>query len=108
MKESPRDVQALSDLEPWINPAYTIDSEALYGRLREQARALSAGMYADAYARTYYNRATEYPLIWVTRAGVDERADSLLTCLRETESEGLAPGQFRVEEMQTLLDSARA
>ena len=108
VKESPRDVQALSDLEPWINPAYTIDSEALYGRLREQARALSAGMYADAYARTYYNRATEYPLIWVTRAGVDERADSLLTCLRETESEGLAPGQFRVAEMQTLLDSARA
>ncbi|MCD8317551.1 MAG: L,D-transpeptidase family protein [Paraprevotella sp.] len=57
--------------------------------------------YADKYSRKYYSSAA--PFLWITRSGIDERADTLLSYLEKTGGDGLPEGIFYVNEIRNEL-----
>ncbi len=62
-------------------------------------------MYADRYAREYYASGT--PFLWITRSGIDERADTLLAYLQKASLAGLRESDFYISELQTDLRRIR-
>lgn len=62
-------------------------------------------MYADEHTRKYY--ASSAPFLWITRSGIDEKADTLLTYLQKASLAGLRESNFYISELQTNLRRIR-
>lgn len=60
---------------------------------------------ADRYVRTYYRGGG--PMVWLTRLGIDERADSLLAQLAQVGRMGFSPRRFGADEIRADLRRAR-
>lgn len=89
--------------------AWNIEEYSLYsGKIRKEIHSLRlrpARMYADAYARSYY--ASNSPFLWITRSGVDARADSLLSYLRRHPATGIPEECFQLTEIEDCLRRIR-
>lgn len=62
-------------------------------------------MTADFRLRSYYLQ--DGPFLWIDRAGLDDRADTLLARLREVEQMGFSPRQFCIGEIEEDLKDVR-
>ena len=62
-------------------------------------------MLVDRRVKGYYLR--HRPLVWITRKGVDSRADTLLAYLREVDSIGFSEAKFRMPQIRRDLQRMR-
>jgi len=65
----------LDDLADWNIREYSLSSRKIRHEI-DSLRLLPLRMYADEYTRKYY--ASSAPFLWITRSGIDEKADTLL------------------------------
>ena len=63
-------------------------------------------MLVDRRVKGYYLR--HRPLVWITRKGVDSRADTLLAYLREVDSIGFSEAKFRMPQIRRDLQRMRS
>ena len=92
------------DFAEWNAEEYSLYSR----KIREEIhslRLMPSQMYADSYARRYY--ADNAPFLWITRSGIDERADTLLAYLRNHPATGLSETAFHISEIQDCLQRIR-
>ena len=64
----------LDDLADWNIREYSLSSRKIRHEI-DSLRLLPLRMYADEYTRKYY--ASSAPFLWITRSGIDEKADTL-------------------------------
>ena len=64
----------LDDLADWNIREYSLSSRKIRHEI-DSLRLLPLRMYADEYTRKYY--ASGAPFLWITRSGIDEKADTL-------------------------------
>lgn len=62
-------------------------------------------MYADYRVRNYYKKGGAY--IWITRQGIDGRADTLLAFLKNVTADGFSVEKFRVPQIEDDLNKLR-
>ena len=94
----------MKDIQEWILPKYSLKSR----HIRNQIDLLTqkeTTMYADAYTNKYYKEKGTF--IWITRHGIDEKADTLISYLKSMEDEGFKPSSFRVTEIEKDLHKLR-
>ena len=99
-------VQSLEDVQEWVRPEYAIESEAVYNEIGQQVASQPVRMYADSYTRQYYQ--TAQPLVWATRMGISNQADTLLTWMEKADDLGLSPEVFQVDTIRALHQQARS
>ena len=102
---SRRQARALADLQEWMRPEYIVDEECVRLEIKKCGEAWHHSMYTDAYAHRYYREGN--PLVWATRMGIDERADTLLDWLRQAEETGLGRNVFLIDTLDQLLRQLR-
>ena len=86
-------------------PAFVFDLKNIGRHLQEMAFEDHAAITADGKTRKYYLNNNK--LLWVDRAGVDHRADSLLTWLRDADGIGLSEKAFFVSAIERDLQRLR-
>lgn len=99
---SSRRMLSLDDLCQWVVPEYAINGERVKQEIMAQSEKERGKMYADAYARVYYNKGMG-PLVWITRMGLDAQADTLLSLLKTVGNEGLEGTVFHTDTLQHLM-----
>lgn len=71
-------------------------------------------MYADAFAQKVYAKdetdtlQQAKPLLWVNKYGIDAKADTLLSWLRDVESQGVKRSAFCADEIENDLQQFRS
>ena len=96
-------MEAFSDMKA---PAFVFDFQQVTRLIAETARQEGAATVSDRRVRDYYQQ-TEPRLLWVDRAGVDHRADSLLAHLHQVGSIGFSEQAFYVEAIERDLQLMR-
>lgn len=86
--------------------AYALNSRRVWEGIDSLARNDRDSTYADYAARRHYSR--RQPFIWLTRLGVDNRADTLLAALRTVGDMGFSPERFQVGQIERDLRRLRA
>ena len=85
---------------------WSINSHHIRKNIDSLIDADKDSMTADFRARGYYLQ--KGPFLWIDRAGVDERADTLLARLRQVEQMGFSPRQFCVDKIAKDLANIRS
>ena len=75
----------LDDFADWNIREYSLSSRKIRHEI-DSLRLLPLKMYADEHTRKYY--ASSAPFLWITRSGIDEKADTLLTYLQKASLAG--------------------
>lgn len=94
----------LDDFADWNIREYSLSSQKIRHEI-DSLRLLPLKMYADEHTRKYY--ASSAPFLWITRSGIDEKADTLLTYLQKASLAGLRESNFYISELQTNLRRIR-
>ena len=102
-KPNPNANLSLSYYERFAFPSCHISERKVRQELRRMVANDSDSTLSDFYARKYYDRRGS--MVWVSRKGVIEDADTLLERLSEIEKIGFNPSRFRVPQIR--LDLAR-
>lgn len=97
---------SLSDYADMRVEDYVISPAKVRAEISRQMHIDHDSLTADYRARSYYLNSG--PWLWITRAGVDHRADTLLKYIKEVKELGFAPSQFRVEQIENDLKRLRA
>lgn len=87
-------------------PAFAVNADAIDRKIASMIKHDKDSMYADYRVRNYYKKGGSY--IWVTRQGIDGRADTLLTFLRQVTADGFSVEKFRVSQIETDLNRIRS
>lgn len=103
-RENPNSQLSLEDLKAWNTTEYTLYSHKIRQTISNLYQR-SGHMYADAFTRQYY--ANQSPFLWISRTGIDKRADSLLTYLEKASVLGLSPQFFQTASIQEDLKRVR-
>ncbi|MBQ8969011.1 MAG: L,D-transpeptidase family protein [Bacteroidaceae bacterium] len=98
-------IHSLEDVQEWVRPELSLEEESMRQTIRHEAATQPIHMYADRYARTYYQAAT--PLVWITRMGINPEADTLLTWVGQAETLGMDGSVFHADTIRTLLMQIR-
>ena len=96
-------MEAFSDMKA---PAFVFDFEQIAQLVRTTAQKEGAVTEADRRVRDYYEQPNA-PLLWIDRAGVDCRADSLLAYLHRVGDVGFSEQAFYVESIERDLQQLR-
>ncbi len=96
-------MEAFSDMKA---PTFVFDFQQIARFVRETAKQEGAVTESDRRVRDYYEK-SDAPLLWVNRAGVDARADSLLTHLRRVSDIGFSAQAFFVDAIERDLQLLR-
>ena len=89
-------MEAFSDMKA---PAFVLDYQQIAKSLGEIARQTPAQTESDRKTRDFYTQ--EHPsLLWIDRAGLDSRADSLLARLRRVGEIGMSDSAFFVADIE--------
>lgn len=103
-KTSPNKDLSLSYYDSLSIPTYNISVVKVKRELRRMVGNDGDSTLSDFYTRKYYNN--DGPLVWISRKGVSERADSLLARLSEVRRIGFNPRQFRISDISQDLKRA--
>ena len=95
----------MQDIEEWILPEYSLKSRHIRNEI-EQLTQEESKMYADAFTKKYYKEKGNF--IWITRHGVSEKADTLLSYLRNVEDEGFTPSSFIISKIEKDIQDLRS
>ena len=105
-KENTNTHLTLEDLGQWNDRAYSLSSRRIRQSIDSLRLRPSGLLYADQYTRAYY--ASRHPFLWITRSGIDRRADTLLAYLEQAAtSTGLPPSCFKTDELRACLHRIR-
>ena len=96
-------MEAFSDMKA---PAFVFDFEQIAQLVRSTAQKEGAVTEADRRVRDYYEQ-PDAQLLWVDRAGVDYRADSLLAYLHRVGNVGFSEQAFYVDAIECDLQLLR-
>ena len=96
---------SLEYYEPYQNTAYAINSHEIRDLMDSLMRHDKDRHAADLHTRHYYQHMGDF--IWITRQGVDHRADTLLSYLRTVGEMGFNEHRFMVEEIGADLERLR-
>ena len=91
--------------KPFVNEGFSVNSVVVRRLIDSLMRNDSDRYTADLRTRKYYQN--EGGFLWITRHGVDERADSLLGYLRMVEDMGFDRRKFYVDEIDRDLQMLR-
>lgn len=94
----------MADLKEWREEKFHLRTSRIRHTI-DSLKLQPATMYADKYARKYYTPDASF--LWITRSGIDERADTLLTYLQEASATGLPEKAFHLSEIQASLQRIR-
>ena len=98
---------ALDDFSPWRNDSYALSSSQIRGNLEHLLSQDAETTTADLRTKDYYRN--RQPLVWVSRQGVDQRADTLLAELhRRITDMGFTERSFRVPQIERDLERMRS
>jgi hypothetical protein len=97
-------MEAFSGLK---TPAFVLDRHEIDACLRKLVREDAGATLADRQTCNYY-RSTDNRLIWVSRYGIDHRADTLLSWLRQAGDMGFSERAFEVETIMQDLQRLRS
>lgn len=102
-----RHLPTAEEWQEWTDPNCTVDADLVLKELKNSVAAWPTPMYADNYTQQYYQ---QHPssIIWISRMGVDERADTLLEWLSQAEDLGFSPEVFHVDTLQILIHQLRS
>ena len=89
-------IASMQDIKEWILPEYSLKSRHIRDQIYQLAQEAPA-MYADAFTIKYYKAKGHF--VWITRHGIDEKADTLLSYLRNVEEEGFNASSFFVSKI---------
>jgi murein L,D-transpeptidase YcbB/YkuD len=96
-------MEAFSDMKA---PAFVFDFEQIAQLVRSTAQKEGAVTEADRRVRDYYEQPNAQ-LLWIDRAGVDCRADSLLAYLHRVGDIGFSEQAFYVDAIERDLQLLR-
>jgi len=85
------------DIQEWIRPEYVIKSGQIRQEIEQQCHQENR-MYADDFTKSYYTGHNGF--IWISRHGLDARADTLLAYLKNVDSHGLPIQGFHLRELE--------
>ena len=77
---------------------YRLDAEGIRKTIRAIAKTDGENRMSDRHVKQYYQN--HNPFLWITRSGIDHRADSLLSFLNTVEKSGLSPVHFRRSQIE--------
>lgn len=86
-------------------PEFVFDYEDIRKNIASLCESGGVSFVSDRYIRNYY--LTDGPLVWLSRCGVDSRADTVLLHLRELDSIGFARNPFFFEVIEADLERMR-
>lgn len=93
------------DIQEYDKPEYSLKSRHIRQGIQQLLDAEQAQMYADNFTRAYYRE--RRPFVWITRRGIDHRADTLLQWLKDADGQGMKPASFHVREIAENLQHLR-
>ena len=96
-------LEAFSAME---TPSFAINSHTIRRHLSHIQKADTGRMAADREVRSYYRQ--ERPFLWISRHGIDQRADSLIYWIERVGETGIDPAIYRVETIKRDLGRLRA
>ena len=96
-------MEAFSDMKA---PAFVFDFQQQAQLIRELARQEGAVTEADRRVRNFYEQPDVQP-VWIDKAGVDHRADSLLAHLHQVSDVGFSEQAFYVDAIERDLQRLR-
>lgn len=97
---------ALDDFASLKSSRYALSSQQIRGTLEHILRSDSDKTTADLRTKDYYRQGQ--PLVWITRQGVDDRADTLLAELhRRVIDMGFTERSFRMAQIESDLSRMR-
>jgi murein L,D-transpeptidase YcbB/YkuD len=94
----------MQDIQDWIFPEYSLKSRHIRNEI-EQLTQDHPKMYADAFTKKYYTERGRF--IWITRHGIGDNVDTLLSYLNKTEEEGIKPSSFSISKIENDLQELR-
>lgn len=95
----------LSDYDSSDTSLYRIDGNIVRDGILRLARQDQDSLAIDSRVKNYYRGAGRF--LWITRLGVDERADTFLSYLKEVERVGMSLGKFRYPQIERDLKRMR-
>lgn len=95
----------LGHYAPMRMPAFAVNADAIDRKIASIIRHDNDTMYADYRVKGYYKKGGGY--IWITRQGIDGRADTLLTFLKQVATDGFSVERFRVPQIEDDLKKLR-
>ena len=101
-KANPNTAISLSYYDTFVLSSCQISESKVRKELRRMVANDSDSTLSDFYAKNYYDR--RGTLVWVSRKGVTEDADTLLERLNEIEKIGFNPSRFRVPQIRQDLE----
>ena len=97
-------IVSMQDIKEWILPEYSLKSRYIRDQIY-QLTLEEPAMYADAFTTKYYKGKGHF--VWITRHGVNDKADTLLSYLRRVEEEGFKSSSFCISEIEKDLQNLR-
>lgn len=104
-KTNPNKDLSLSYYDSLSIPAYGISAGKVKRELQRMINNDGDTTLSDFHVRKYYNK--HGSLVWISRKGVSESADSLLVRLGTVKKLGFNPKRFRISEISQDLERAR-
>ncbi len=104
-KSNPNKDLQLGDYDSLRVGEYVISPHKVRHEMERLMSADKVCCQADQFLRTYYRSGGTF--VWVTRIGVDQRADSLLTQLATVRHMGFSPKRFGAMEIEADLRRAK-
>lgn len=105
-KGNPNKDLQLSDYDSLRVGAYVVSPHRVRREIDRLMSSDRVRCQADRFIRTYYREGG--PFVWVTRVGVDQRADSLLAQLAKVRAMGFSPNRFGAAQIAADLRRVRA
>jgi len=93
------------DLRDYDKPEYSLKSRHIRQDIQKILEGEHTQMYADNFTRAYYRE--ERPFVWITRRGIDHRADTLLHWINHAKEQGMKPSDFHSKEITENLQALR-
>ena len=93
-------------LQAWVKPEYAVDAAIVGEELQRRNDGQPTRMYADGYTQSYYQQPNA-PMLWISRMGIDERADTLIAWLSGSDEIGLGPKVLSADSLRAALQQLR-
>lgn len=91
---------------PMREKAFVVDADKIRNAISNLIYTDSDTILSSSRLRRYYSEGGDF--VWITRLGVDERADSLFTYLQQVKQDGFSIEKFHIDEMAADIAKLRS
>lgn len=100
-EENPNKNLTLEVFSEMKTPSFSVNSHRIREHLSQILNADTGHLVGDRQVRSYYQN--HRPLLWIDRKGVDSRADSLISFIRQLAATGQPVATFRLRQLEADL-----